>query len=338
MPADVQAKIVRQLSRLVLYGALFALLATAVARLFGYDVSVEKHTGSTRGSSIVSLAPARQPPDESEDLLAEDFPPDAEVRNVILLIADGLGFSQVAAARSELGGLNRRLGFERMPVTGWMMTHEASSLITDSAAGATAIATGEKTDLGRLSVAPGGRLLKTVVEIARESGRSAGLITDSYLVDATPAAFVTHLVSRHEFPLVVAQMAASGAEVMIGELTGSEELDPQILDAFLAGGYAVADGLEVLLGLEDGKVAGLFAPEAIDDPARAPSLAQLTQHALYRLAADPEGFFCWSRPRRPTLPPTGTSFSGWRAESGRSTRPPGARSISPAVIGPPWCF
>ena len=68
----------------------------------------------------------------------DDFDADAGVRNVILLFADGLGPAHVVAARSELVGLNGRLGFERMPVSGWFTTHEDAALITDSAASGTA--------------------------------------------------------------------------------------------------------------------------------------------------------------------------------------------------------
>ena len=148
IPKPTPARLARELLKLAVYGVAFAVLAVGAARLAGYRLAFDQRGGSRRGTSAVDLGPR-----PAVETLADDFAADAEVRNVIWLFADGIGLTHVVAARSELVGLNGRLTFERMPVTGWFTTHEAASLITDSAASATALATGVKTELGALSVA-----------------------------------------------------------------------------------------------------------------------------------------------------------------------------------------
>ncbi|MEE8525566.1 MAG: alkaline phosphatase, partial [Thermoanaerobaculia bacterium] len=294
-------------------GAVFALLVVAVARFVGYRVAFDHRLGSTRESSLVDLAAGLPEP-----LLENDFADGAEVRNVILLIADGMGFSHVTAARSELVGLNRRLGFERMPVTGWLTTHDAVSLIPDSASTATAIATGVKTATGSLSVDLEGRPLPTVLEAARDRGMVTGLVTDSYLWDATPAAFAVHTHSRRDYAQVAAQMSRSGARILFGEACpwcfADDGGASKVVSDLESNGYAVvtsweevealgteALGTEALgteaLGTEtlgvaaNAQVAGVFASGSVADRERSPSLQQLTAFALDRLAADPDGFF-----------------------------------------------
>ncbi len=282
----------KEVARFVASGATFALLLVAVARLGGYKVSVHRADGASRDTSVVKF---HRPPAAAAPL-GDDFAAGAEVKNVILLMADGLGFSHVTAARSELLGLGGRFAFERMPVTGWLETHAADSVVTDSAAAATALASGAKTRNGRLSLSSAGRPLRTVAEAARDAGMKVGLITDSYLWDATPAAFLVHVASRHDYPEVAAQMAASGADLLIGETLGAAAangLDERLLAAALAdGGYAVAqtwDGLEGHAG--DGRIAGLFESGTIAAPERPPSLAQLAELGRHRLAARTGGFF-----------------------------------------------
>lgn len=284
--------LIREATRLLGYGLLFTLLVLAAARLTGWVISVHPEVGWTGETSVVALDDGPPPA-----LLPNDFPPDAEVRNVVLLIADGMGFPHITAARSELGHLGRRLSFERMPITGWLTTHDVGSIITDSAASATALATGVKTAAGRLGKAPDDRVLETVAEAARDRGLAVGAVTDTYLWDATPGGFLTHVASRRDYAEVAAQMARSGAELLFGEATwkagDEDDGDRAILAAFSDQGYAVArDWAEVeRSGAAGGKLVGLFDSGAVADPERPPSLPELARFALDRLAAQPGGFF-----------------------------------------------
>ena len=217
-------------------------------------------------------------------------------RNLILLIADGLGFAQVQAARSELVGVNGRLAFERMPVTGWLTTHSATSLYTDSAASATSLATGFKTRSGRLGVDTEGQPLRTLLEAAHERGLVSGLVTDSYLWDATIAAFLVHVESRRDHPSVLSQMASSGASLLLGGVpTGLGFEDPlmvQAFESFSAAGFEVDLGWdEIEAGMaKEGRWVGLLRQRRISLPEEAPSLRRLAEIALGRLQNHENGF------------------------------------------------
>lgn len=125
-------------------------------------------------------------------------------RNVILLIGDGLGPSALSMARNYHAGAAGRLNIDHFPhvaaATSYAVLEENPDVpdyVTDSAASATAIATGNKTSNRRLSTAPGtGQSLATILELARDAGFRTGLVTNASLVDATPAAFVSHINYR----------------------------------------------------------------------------------------------------------------------------------------------
>ncbi|MCH7890016.1 MAG: alkaline phosphatase, partial [Gemmatimonadetes bacterium] len=85
-----------------------------------------------------------------------------------------------------------------MPVTGFLRTHAADELITDSASSATAYAAGIKTNNGMISVTPDSQRVYTVLEGARDKNKSTGLIATSTITHATPACFAAHVPSRQE--------------------------------------------------------------------------------------------------------------------------------------------
>ncbi len=290
-PKPIARRLPAELLKLAAYGAVFAVLAVVTARLAGYQITALKRGGSIRGTSPADLGP--RPVVEP---LADDFAAGAEIKNVILLFADGLGPTHVVLARSELVGLNGRLAFERMPISGWFTTHEAGALITDSAAAATALFTGRKTDMGRLSTSPDGQPQTTVMEAARDAGMVVGAITDTYLWDATPAALLSHVETRKDTLGITDWMARSGAELLVGELTEtvSAETDDgrAVLQGFADNGYAVARTWEDLQAIEPGRrIAALLDPGTIPDPERSPGLPELAELALERLAGKAEGFF-----------------------------------------------
>jgi alkaline phosphatase len=119
-------------------------------------------------------------------------------KNVILLIGDGMGFEQVRAAGMYANGKEGSLFMESLEHKGQMTTGAADSAVTDSAASATAMATGVKVNNGVVSVAiPGdGRELVTVLELFQAANRKCGLVTTVPLTHATPACFGAHEKSR----------------------------------------------------------------------------------------------------------------------------------------------
>ena len=123
-------------------------------------------------------------------------------KNVIFFIGDGMGPEQVRAANYFNGG---PLSFEGFPYQGSLTTYAANSSVTDSAAAATALATGHKVDNGVISQArPAnsdypvyGSEMETLLEYFQARGKSTGLVTTTYMTHATPAAFGAHEPSRN---------------------------------------------------------------------------------------------------------------------------------------------
>ncbi|MEW5977675.1 MAG: alkaline phosphatase [Acidobacteriota bacterium] len=148
-------------------------------------------------------------------------------KNVVLFLADGGGLPTVNAA-SILGyGKPRALYIQNMPYIGLAETSSASSWVSDSAASMTAIMTGEKTHNGVISQSAeaergvkDGRVLKTLLEYAEERGLSTGVISNSSLADATPAACYAHANDRNKhgeiFLQVLKPRFGNGIDVMIG--------------------------------------------------------------------------------------------------------------------------
>jgi alkaline phosphatase len=124
--------------------------------------------------------------------------------NVILLLGDGMGDSEITMARNYWKGADGRLALDTLPSTGAYTTHsvdehdpERPDYVADSAATATAFATGVKTSDKRISTAPGtDEDLETVLELAQDRDMRTGLVTTGGVSTATPAAFSSHVRLR----------------------------------------------------------------------------------------------------------------------------------------------
>jgi alkaline phosphatase len=126
-----------------------------------------------------------------------------KARNVILLIGDGMGDSEITIARNYQVGANGRLAMDTLPLTGAYTTYavqkdhpELPEYVTDSAASGTGWSTGHKTYNGAISVLPNGKPMPTILELAKASGYRTGDVTTAELQDATPAVLGSHVVSR----------------------------------------------------------------------------------------------------------------------------------------------
>jgi len=211
------------------------------------------------------------------------------VKNVILLIGDGMGIGQLTAAEIENG--DDSLVITSFPYMSMVTTHSSSGYVTDSAASATALATGFKAMNGVISLDADWEELRTVVEAAEELGLSTGLVTNTRITHATPASFMAHVSSRDSEAEIARQALDSGVDVLLGG--GSyyfSHLSPK--DA----GYLIVDSTEELLSARSGKILGLFntdymSYESARDPEEEPSLAEMTGKAIELLSSDPDGFF-----------------------------------------------
>lgn len=116
-------------------------------------------------------------------------PQQAQPKNIILMIGDGMGLGQITAG---MYSNNNRLHLEQFPVIGFHKTHSFNNLITDSAAGATAFACGIKTYNSAVGVSSDTLPCYTILEEAEERGWATGIVVTSQITNATPAAFIAH--------------------------------------------------------------------------------------------------------------------------------------------------
>ncbi len=134
-------------------------------------------------------------------------------KNIVILIGDGMGLSQLTA-----GWVYGRdyLPLRKFTHVGLMTVNPVDALITDSGAGATAMACGQKTKVKMLGVDSSGNPLKNIFEIAREHKKKVGVISTVAVVDATPAAFVVHVPNRRMYDTIAERFFDNLPDVVIG--------------------------------------------------------------------------------------------------------------------------
>ena len=148
---------------------------------------------------------------------------DKPAKYIFVMIGDGMGAAQVAAAESYLSYKAGRLGGEQLtftgfPVLGLCTTYSADSNITDSAASGTAIATGNKTDNHYLGVAPDGSPLKSMAYTLHEKGYNVGIMSSVPVNHATPGAFYAHQEDRGNYYEISLEIPESGFEFFAGRM------------------------------------------------------------------------------------------------------------------------
>ncbi len=148
----------------------------------------------------------------SYTLWAQESTPEP-VKNVIIMIGDGMGLAQTYAAYT----VNKeKLNIFQFPVTGLLLTYSSDNYITDSAAGGTAFACGKKTKNGYLGKDETGKDIKNLFEIAKEKSLSTGLVVTCAITHATPAAFYAHVSGRNDYEKIAIDFTKSNIDVAIG--------------------------------------------------------------------------------------------------------------------------
>ncbi|HAT1568749.1 TPA: alkaline phosphatase [Kluyvera cryocrescens] len=167
-----------------------------------------------------------------------------QAKNVILLIGDGMGDSEITAARNYAEGAGGFFkGIDALPLTG-QYTHYALNkktgkpdYVTDSAASATAWSTGVKTYNGALGVDIHEKDHQTILELAKSAGLATGNVSTAELQDATPAALISHVTSRKCYgPSVTAEKCPTNALEKGGKGSITEQLLNARADVTLGGG------------------------------------------------------------------------------------------------------
>ena len=224
-------------------------------------------------------------------------------KNIILMIGDGMGISQITAGMYRNGN---KLNLERCRVIGLIKTSSEDDLITDSAAGATAFATGKKTKNGKISQSSNDSIqYKTFLEYAEEHKKATGVIATSTVTHATPACFYAHYPRRYDANgPISAQFINSGVEVLIGggrHYFENRKDGRNLLEELKNDNYTVLDTLsESFETKEIDKLVYLFSPrqpgklvftKGDEHPSRGPILPLATEKGLEILKKDTNGFF-----------------------------------------------
>lgn len=266
---------------------------------------------------LVSVSCMAQSPTQASSTSTE------KATNIILMVGDGMGPSVVGLMRDYARVIEgRELWIAQTLSEGELALVNVApkgGLVTDSAASATALATGEKVPNWIISVDSKGKPLTTILELAKNDGKSVGLVSTTGITHATPACFAAHVGHRDLESEIAEQMLAANADVLMGgglrywipqgadcsDFAGFEGGsrrgdEKNLLEEARKGGYRIiTEKNELKSAREEKKVLGLFAashvPYALDrrpnDNSDAPSLAEMTEAALALLSKSEKGFF-----------------------------------------------
>ncbi len=214
-------------------------------------------------------------------------------KNIILMIGDGMGTSQVYAGYTARKGI---MNITAMPVSGFSLTFSADNYITDSGAGGTALATGVKTNNASIGVDAKGRPLETILEMAEKRGLSTGLISTSAITHATPASFIAHTINRSKYADIAYDFLKTDIDVFIGGgynhfARRADSLN--LIDSLKAHGYFVARDLKDVDVPSTKRLAALLADEQMPSMSkgRGNMLPEATEIALKMLKRNKLGFF-----------------------------------------------
>ncbi|MFC5648389.1 alkaline phosphatase [Paenibacillus solisilvae] len=271
--------------------------------------------GSAAAALVVTSVISAQAPDHADAA-------SSKTKNVILFIGDGMGTAQRDAIRLATVGEKGSLAMDAMPSVG--LIHTSSTVpVTDSAASATAYASGVKTYNGAIGVDANKKNVKTIMEYAKDAGKSTGVVTTSQVTDATGAAFGAHVEDRSKQSEIALQyLSKSKIDVILG---GGEDYwypagdpgkfkdepaeDPSekskgtqlnLVNKAKALGYNYVTNKTDLQKAKGGKLLGLFAneemfqqrPEGEGDLYNpVVSLPEMTKKAISTLSANKKGFF-----------------------------------------------
>nr|WP_243649515.1 alkaline phosphatase [Baia soyae] len=230
-----------------------------------------------------------------------------QIRNVIVLIGDGMGPSYMTAYRyfkdDPKTKVKEPTAFDPHLV-GMQTTYpeDEHENITDSASAATAMSAGVKTYNNAIAVDNDKSEVKTVLEEAKAKGKSTGLVATSEITHATPAAFGAHDISRKNMDAIADDyyneliQGKHKVDVLLGGgLINFVRKDQNLVEKFKKDGYGYVTNRDELTKNQSKQVLGLFASggmdKMIDRNTNTPSLQEMTKSAINRLDQNEKGFF-----------------------------------------------
>jgi alkaline phosphatase len=240
-------------------------------------------------SADIEFSPGRAI-DEAAPAYTGDKP-----KNIIVFIADGMGFSHLSLALNALQSENSPSVWQEFDVKGWHNPRSGYGPLTDSEASATAMATGTSTSFGFIGLDKDGNPLESIFDVATDNQYTTAIVTDSYIWDGTPAAFVAHTKTEDDARDILTQIASSELDLLFGELEDVGEDDvPEEEESrnILAKRFTLLDASLELPKHDDVSkpVAAIFEEDEIQDLNSSPNLTQLTEVALKYLTLQDQQF------------------------------------------------
>lgn len=230
--------------------------------------------------------------------------PGQKAKNVVLFIGDGMGPTVITATRLHYKGSKGQLFMEGLPHMAKVTTYADKYMVTDSAAGATAMATGQKVENGVLSMKGAsppkmksfpigtdkkGTEIQTIMDLAVKAGKSVGVVTTANVLHATPAAFYAHTNFRKDYDSIMKQLAKSDMKIALG---GGAKQVLSRTDLFK--GRILKTKISELDKCSEKPVVGVFAKKhlaySFDDKKSFKKFKKMSSFALKCLSKNPNGF------------------------------------------------
>ena len=217
---------------------------------------------------------------------------DKKPKNIIFLIGDGMGISQITAANTRNKDF---LHLARCKHIGFSKTN-STKYITDSAAGATAFSIGKKTFNGSIGLDKDSIPHKTILEIAEENKLATGMVSTSTITHATPASFIAHQPSRKMYEEIALDFLKTDIDVFIGggknHFTTRKDGKDLTVD-LKNNGYELIYSLEQLKETKSLKIAALLADDGMPtmSEGRGNMLEKSSLKAIEVLSKNEKGFF-----------------------------------------------
>ena len=235
--------------------------------------------------SMAACGGKKHDPDKDVDII---LPNVTQAKNVILMIGDGMGPTQIKAGELYKGG---KLTMQKFPYMTKVETRSASDLITDSAAAATALATGVRTTNGVVGKNPLGENLETIVDIAKRLGKRTGVLATEELNGATPMGFSSHADARG----MTKELLETAVESSNVDLFASSVVNSAYNSMFKKAGYKKLDIVDDISETPAEKVFGSYIIPADFDSMQTEgaytAFDRLVTEALEFLSKDEDGFF-----------------------------------------------
>ncbi len=213
-------------------------------------------------------------------------------QNVIFMIGDGMGLSQIYAGMVANGN---KLNLERCTYSGFSKTYSANNFTTDSGAGGTALACGVKTNNYMIGVTPDSVAAESILEVAEKNNLATGIVVACAVTHATPASFIAHQPNRNMNEEIASDFLKTDVDVFIGggKKYFVERADNQnLIEKLKQKNYNVAFTLDEVKAVTSGKLAGLlYEDQSPNMPERGNMLTEGTMAAIDILDNNKKGFF-----------------------------------------------